>query len=191
MSSNLSSARRVKSSQGSRRGTCGWITSFFSFLLSSESQKEEKTKNLQETVKRNLHFFYFPFCPWKGNHHCQLYFHSIIEETSVMSIHWARSSAVERLPCKEEASGSKTEWPTGFRRKSRRVHYNHGKTLINPAPCFCEAKVRKVVTRWGGTPLRAAGEHDNKANPITKPPLTKISTENDKKIKQKQSITTK
>ncbi len=31
MSSNLGFARRVKSSQGSRRGTCGWITSFFSF----------------------------------------------------------------------------------------------------------------------------------------------------------------
>ena len=28
ISSNLGSARRVKSSQGSRRGTCGWITSF-------------------------------------------------------------------------------------------------------------------------------------------------------------------
>ena len=31
---NLSSVRRVKSSQGSRRGTCGWITSFhFSFTI--------------------------------------------------------------------------------------------------------------------------------------------------------------
>jgi hypothetical protein len=28
---NLSSVRRDKSSQGSRRGTCGWITSFFIF----------------------------------------------------------------------------------------------------------------------------------------------------------------
>ena len=28
---NLSSVRWVKSSQGSRRGTCGWITSFFIF----------------------------------------------------------------------------------------------------------------------------------------------------------------
>src|SRR3989344_894606 len=27
--SNLGSVRRVKSSQGSRRGTCGWITSIF------------------------------------------------------------------------------------------------------------------------------------------------------------------
>ena len=33
---NLSSVRRVKSSQGSRRGTCGWITSF-SFLFISFS----------------------------------------------------------------------------------------------------------------------------------------------------------
>ena len=29
---NLSSVRWAKSSQGSRRGTCGWITSFFYFI---------------------------------------------------------------------------------------------------------------------------------------------------------------
>ena len=32
VTSNLSSVRRVKSSQGIRRGTCGWITSFFYFF---------------------------------------------------------------------------------------------------------------------------------------------------------------
>src|SRR3989338_10424767 len=30
---NLSSVRWAKSSQGSRSGTCGWITSFFSFQV--------------------------------------------------------------------------------------------------------------------------------------------------------------
>ena len=38
MKSNLSFARRVKSSQGSRRGTCGWITSFI-FLQDSRKNK--------------------------------------------------------------------------------------------------------------------------------------------------------
>ena len=38
---NLSSVRWAKSSQGSRRGTCGWITSFFIFYF--------------DTIEANLH----------------------------------------------------------------------------------------------------------------------------------------
>ena len=50
--SNLSSVRRVKSSQGSRRGTCGWITSFYFFYLFL-------ILRINKTSKTGLLHFYF------------------------------------------------------------------------------------------------------------------------------------
>src|SRR3989338_3562937 len=60
MGSNLSSARRVKSSQGSRRGTCGWITSFFSFLrLTSYGRRNNKKFARDNKMKLALFLFSF------------------------------------------------------------------------------------------------------------------------------------
>ena len=58
--SNLSSVRWVKSSQGSRRGTCGWITSFFFFF----NLLIKKRNNFFDTFVRRtfitwLTFFYY------------------------------------------------------------------------------------------------------------------------------------
>src|SRR3989344_4256714 len=56
---NLSSVRWVKSSQGSRRGTCGWITSFF-FLY----RKKPKGSDFDQPFFKRLghdHLLFFPF----------------------------------------------------------------------------------------------------------------------------------
>ena len=55
MESNLSSARRVKSSQGSRRGTCGWITSFFLFYDMDERREGKHLFNYHKTTLSYSH----------------------------------------------------------------------------------------------------------------------------------------